>query len=137
MLKLPIVLSAFVIAPFTAAYAVEPLYSDAATGRQMTVAQIKRDIVGNSFSWTGKKGTKSFQYVAPDGTLRGGDDAGHRYAIKWRFREYDNLFCEETGDPASSGCVQLIRKGNQVSFRRKDGVVELTADIMKGNAFSL
>ena len=119
-----------------AAAEAEPLYADPQLGQQMTVAEIKRDVVGNSWSWV-RKDVRSFQYIAPDGTLRGGNDSGKRYLLHWRFRDYDNLFCLESGDPASSGCVQLLRQGPKVSFRRKDGVVELTATIAPGNSFGL
>ncbi|MFD1612408.1 DUF302 domain-containing protein [Sphingomonas tabacisoli] len=119
-----------------ASTAEEPLYEDTELGRQMTVAEIKSVLVGNSLSW-GEPGKKRFQYLAPDGSLRGGNETGRRYALRWHFRDYDNLFCADSGDPATSGCVQLLRSGDNVSFRRKDGMVELTAKITAGNPFGL
>lgn len=114
----------------------EALHSDPQFGRQMTVSEMKRDLVGSSLLWS-DVGGENIQYVAEGGKLRGATPKGERYAINWRFREYDNLFCEETGDPASSGCVQMLRKGNKISFRRKDGLVEFTATIMPGNPFGM
>lgn len=113
----------------------EPLYTDAQLGRQLRVAEIRKIVVGNSWTWgSGDKITR--QFIARDGSLKG--SSGTRtYTLKWHFRDYDNLFCIDSGDPASSGCVQLLRKGDQISFRRKDGVVELTATLKPGNAFAL
>lgn len=128
------VIALAVFAP--AATAREPLYEDTELGKQMTVARMKRDLVGNSLSW-GEPGARRFEYIAPDGSLRGGREDGRRYTLKWRFRAYDNLFCVDSGDPATSGCVQLLRWGDRISLRRKDGLVELTATLSKGNAFGL
>ena len=128
---------ALAVATFTqTAAAREPLYEDSELGRQMTVAQIRRELVGNSLSW-GEPGAKRFQYITPDGTLRGGSQTGRRYALRWGFRKYDNLFCVDSGDPATSGCVQLLRSGDRITFRRKDGLIELTATLQHGNPFGL
>lgn len=115
---------------------VEPLYVDAALGKQMSVEEMKRDLVGSSFGFDGPDGKNLF-YVAEGGVLKGVMPKGGKFAINWRFREYDNLFCFETGDVASSGCVQMIRDGEKVSIRRKDGVLEFTATMTHGNAYSL
>jgi hypothetical protein len=129
--------AALALAAFAqAGIAKEPLYEDTEFGKQMTVAEIRRDLIGNSLSW-GEPGAKRFQYLAPDGSLPGGDETGRRYTLKWHFRDYDNLFCVDSGDPASSGCVQLLRSGDRVTYRRKDGLVEVTATIAIGNAFGL
>lgn len=114
----------------------EPLYVDAELGTQMTVAQIKRVVVGNTLSW-GKADGMSFQYIGKDGMLRGGNDKGKRYAYKWHFRDYDNLFCVNTDNPGAGGCVQLLRSGDKISYRRKDGLVELTASVLSGNPLKL
>ncbi len=115
---------------------VQPLYQDARLGTQMSVEEMKRDLVGSSFAFDNPEGKNLF-YVAEGGVLKGVMPKGDKFAINWRFREYDNLFCFETGDAASSGCVQFVRDGNKLSIRRKDGVVEFTATITHGNAFNL
>lgn len=115
---------------------VEPLYVDAQLGKQMSVDEMKRDLVGSSFAFDSPEGRNVF-YVAEGGVLKGVMPKGEKFAINWRFREYDNLFCFETGDVASSGCVQMLRNGDKVSVRRKDGLVEFTATMAQGNAFSL
>lgn len=115
---------------------VQPLYEDAQLGRQMSVEEMKRDLVGSSFAFDSPEGKDLF-YVAEGGVLKGVMPKGEKFAINWRFREYDNLFCFETGDVASSGCVQMIRDGEKVSIRRKDGVVEFTATMAHGNAYNL
>ncbi|GEO01217.1 hypothetical protein NSE01_30490 [Novosphingobium sediminis] len=115
---------------------VQPLYVDAQLGKQMSVEEMKRDLVGSSFAFDSPEGRNAF-YVAEGGVLKGVMPKGGAFAINWRFREYDNLFCFETGDVASSGCVQMIRDGEKVSVRRKDGLVEFTATIAPGNAFNL
>jgi hypothetical protein len=107
----------------TTASAPEPLYEDTVYGRQMTVAEIKRDLVGNSLVW-GEPGSRHARYIAPNGAFIGGGEG-----LLWHFRDYDNLFCVDSGDPATSGCVQLLRSGNQITFRRKDGLIELTATL--------
>ncbi|NNM76468.1 hypothetical protein HJG53_06075 [Sphingomonas sp. ID1715] len=106
----------------------EPLYEDTDYGRQMTVAEIRRDVVGNSLVWN-ESGTRRARYVAPDGSFVGG-----RAALRWHFRDYDNLFCVDSGDPATSGCVQFLRQGNTITWRRKDGLIEVSATIAPGNA---
>ncbi|MCA1653512.1 MAG: hypothetical protein ABR588_08840 [Sphingomicrobium sp.] len=134
-LRLSVALLLAAVAP-SQAQSREPLIVDAKLGTQLTVAQIQRVVVGNTLSW-GAPGATRFQFVGRDGMLRGGDDKGKRYTLKWHFRRYDNLFCLDSGDPASSGCVQLLRQGDQISYRRKDGVVELTATVVRGNARGL
>lgn len=116
--------------------AVQPLYVDTELGKQMSVEEMKRDLVGSSFAFDSPDGKNLF-YVAEGGVLKGVMPKGEKFAINWRFREYDNLFCFETGDVASSGCVQMIRDGDKVSIRRKDGVVEFTATMAQGNAYNL
>lgn len=135
MLKIMLATAALA-ASVSPAAAQEPLYNDPQFGRQMSVAEMKRELIGNSIFWTDRDG-RNVQHIASGGALRGADSKGDRYTIAWRFREYDNLFCEETGDPASSGCVQMLRRGDKVTFRRKDGLVEFTATLAKGNPFGM
>ena len=123
-------------APSADAEPEQQLYVDAQLGKQMSVEEMKRDLVGNSFAFDSPEGKNAF-YVAEGGVLKGVMPKGEKFAINWRFREYDNLFCFETGDVASSGCVQMIRDGAKVSIRRKDGVVEFTATMAPGNSYNL
>lgn len=120
-------LAAAALAP--SALVTEPLYEDAEFGKQMTVDEIRRDLVGNSLSWW-VSDARRVRFIAPDGSFRGGGTK-----LSWHFRGYDNLFCVESGDPVSSGCVQLLRSGNRITFRRKDGMIEVTATLEQGNPF--
>lgn len=108
--------------------AVEALHEEPGYGRQMTIAEIERDLVGNSLVW-GETGARRIRHIAPDGTFVGGSPG-----LRWHLRDYDNLFCVDSGDPATSGCVQLLRSADRITLRRKDGLIELTADLEAGNA---
>ncbi|WP_298196342.1 hypothetical protein [Novosphingobium sp.] len=114
----------------------EPLYTDDQLGLQMSVAEMKRDLIGNTLAWDSPAGPNAL-HLTREGALKGKMAKSGSFTIAWRFRDYDNLLCADSGDPASSGCVQVLRKGNRVSFRRKDGLVEFTASLIPGNPSSL
>lgn len=122
-------------APGVGAEPAQPLFADAVLGRQMSVAEMRRDLVGSTFWADGPTGKSAYLVVA-SGDLKG-VDGGKAFAIRWHFREYDNLFCFDSGDPAADGCVQMVRRGDAISLRRKDGLVELTGKLERGNPFNL
>lgn len=134
-MKLPTLFAAGLLAlGATAATANVPLYHEDGLGTQMSADEIRADLVGNSMRIGGEGGKATVFHVVPDGTLVYTSASGKRSELRWRTRDYDNLFCFDSGDPASSGCVQLLRQGNRVTIRRKDGLVEFAADIVAGDA---
>lgn len=129
-------LSAIIFAALPPLAMADDLGSPGDLGRRLTLEDLKTQIVGNS--WTGTHGGKSFsEFIAPNGELRGKSAAFGAYVAHWHFRDEDGLFCVDYGQPGMRGCVTLLRAGDQVTFRRLDGVVEGTNTLVAGNAFGL
>lgn len=94
-------------------------------------AGLQRAMPGNTIRFEGG-GDEVFQYLAPDGTIRGRSKLHGAFTARWRLHEND-LICFETDDPMQSGCVAVLLKGPQIEFHRRDGVVEGPFDFIRGN----
>jgi hypothetical protein len=68
-------------------------------------AGLQRTMPGNTIRFEGG-GDEVFQYLAPDGTIRGRSKLHGAFAARWRLHQND-LICFETGDPMQSGCVAV------------------------------
>ena len=105
----------------------------------LTLDELKSVITGSS--WSGSyDGADYKEYVDPNGELRGDNSKDGKYLAHWKLRE-DGLFCFDYGtigmDPGQDGCVQILKKGDQIAYRRLDGEIEGTATLVLGNPFGL
>jgi hypothetical protein len=73
-----------------------------------------------------------YEFLAPDGSIRGESTVHGRYSARWRLYEQDSL-CLEHADPMASGCVAVWLEGARIEFHRRDGVVEGPLELLPGN----
>jgi hypothetical protein len=77
-----------------------------------------------------------FEYLDPNGDIRGESSAHGKFAAHWRLLD-DRTICFESADPMQSGCVSVAIRGKHIEFHRRDGVVEGPFEHIRGNPRSL
>jgi hypothetical protein len=73
-----------------------------------------------------------YMFLAPNGTIHGNSTTHGKFLARWRLYERDSL-CFQQQDPMASGCVAVSLSGSQVTFHRRDGVIEGPFELLTGN----
>ena len=92
-------------------------------------------VVGNTLHFA-SAGEQVFEFLDPSGEIRGESSAHGKYSAHWRLLD-DRTMCFESADPMASGCVGVELKGRNITFIRRDGVVEGPFELLPGNPRSL
>ena len=102
-----------------------------AQAAELTRAELETRVVGNTIHY--QSGTEHiFEFLAPDGVIRGYSSVHGPYTARWRLLGEDAI-CFEHEDPMASGCVSVVLRKGLVEYHRKDGVVEDPFPFLKGN----
>ncbi len=117
--------------PLIASTLLAAVTAHASEGELLTRDAILRHVVGNTIHFAGA-GDELYQYLDPSGAIRIESTAHGKFAARWRFFD-DQTFCFESADPMSSGCVGIQVNGGQITFVRRDGVVEGPFELQAGN----
>lgn len=88
-------------------------------------------LVGNTIHFHAQS-EDVFEFLAEDGSVHGESSVHGKYLARWRLYEQDS-FCFQHDDPMASGCVAVALAGGQVTFYRRDGVVEGPFELLPGN----
>jgi hypothetical protein len=108
----------------------------AGTGAQVLGrAELLHRVAGNTIHVQGG-GEDVYEYLDPNGEIRGESSAHGRFTARWRLLD-DQTMCFESADPMASGCVGIELNGTQIVFHRRDGVVEGPFEFLAGNPRSL
>jgi hypothetical protein len=92
-------------------------------------------VVGNTIHFQGGD-EDTFEFLAPNGEIRGHSSSHGRFTARWRLLD-DHSLCFESADPMASGCVSVELSGSRIVFYRRDGVVEGPFEFLRGNPRSL
>ena len=118
----------------TASYALLVLLGVSASGvmaAELTGKELADRVVGNTIQYH-SEGDDVFEFLAPDGVIRGVSTVHGAYTARWRIR-YDDTICFEHDDPMASGCVNVVLRKGLIEYHRKDGVVEGPFPFLNGN----
>ena len=107
------------------------VHADIAIGAELTRAELAAHVVGNTIHYRGD-GEEVFEFLAPDGVIRGLSTVHGTYLARWRLFE-DDAICFEHDDPMASGCVSVVLRDGMIEYHRRDGVVEGPFPFLKGN----
>jgi hypothetical protein len=88
-------------------------------------------VVGNTIHFRAA-GEDVFEYLDPKGEIRGESSTRGKYEAHWRLLD-DHTMCFESADPMASGCVGVELSATQITFHRRDGVVEGPFEFLPGN----
>lgn len=88
-------------------------------------------IVGNTIHFHAPS-EDVYMFLAADGTIHGNSTTHGKFLARWRLYERDSL-CFQQQDPMASGCVAVSLSGSQVTFHRRDGVIEGPFELLTGN----
>ncbi|HEX6397504.1 MAG TPA: hypothetical protein VFZ95_08785 [Steroidobacteraceae bacterium] len=88
-------------------------------------------VVGNTIHFQAPS-EDVYMYLAKDGTIFGDSTAHGKFLARWRLYERDSL-CFQQQDPMASGCVAVSLRGSQITFHRRDGVIEGPFELLSGN----
>jgi hypothetical protein len=88
-------------------------------------------LVGNTIHFHAQS-EDVFEFLAADGSIHGESSVHGKYLARWRLYEQDS-FCFQHDDPMASGCVAVVLNGRNVTFHRRDGVVEGPFELLPGN----
>jgi hypothetical protein len=102
---------------------------------ELTRAQLTTRIVGNTIQYH-LENEDVFEFIAPDGLIRGMSTVHGKYLGRWRIRD-DDTICFEHDDPMQSGCVSVVLNQGTVEYHRRDDVVEGPFPLLKGNPRNL
>ena len=102
---------------------------------ELTRAELLARVVGNTIHYSADN-DDIYEFLAPDGTIRGSSRVHGTYTAHWRILENDAM-CFEHADPMASGCVAVVLRTDQIEYHRKDGVVEGPFPLLKGNPQAL
>lgn len=92
--------------------------------------QIRARVVGNTIQGV-HEGLGYFEYLRPDGTIRGSRGLELVYVGRWRLQGSAMCFSYDLIDWAQ-GCYQIRLNGNRIGFY-KDGEEEGVATLLSGN----
>lgn len=106
-----------------------------ARAAELTRAELATRVVGNTIHY--QSGTEHvFEFLAPDGVIRGYSSVHGTYTARWRLLGADAI-CFEHEDPMASGCVSVVLRKGLIEYHRRDGVVEGPFAFLAGNPRNL
>jgi hypothetical protein len=98
---------------------------------ELTRAELVARVVGNTIHYHSES-DDVFEFLAPDGVIRGTSRVHGAYFARWRILDNDAM-CFEHDDPMASGCVAVVLCKGLIEYHRRDGVVEGPFPFLKGN----
>jgi hypothetical protein len=98
---------------------------------ELTRADLTARVVGNTIHYQAEN-EDIYEYLAPDGLIRGWSSVQGAYTAHWRFLDNDAI-CFEHADPMASGCVAVVLREGSIEYHRRDGVVEGPFPLLRGN----
>jgi hypothetical protein len=102
---------------------------------ELTRAELGARVVGNTIHYHAET-EDVFEYLAPNGVIRGQSSVHGAYTARWRLYG-DDAICFEHDDPMASGCVSVVLREGFIEYHRRDGVVEGPFPFLKGNPRNL
>jgi len=103
----------------------------AAGAGELDRAALLHRVVGNTLHFAGA-GEHVFEFLDRSGEIRGASSAHGKISAHWRLLD-DHTMCFESADPMASGCVAVELRGHNITFIRRDGVVEGPFELLPGN----
>jgi len=103
------------------------------SARTLSAQQILSQVVGNTIVYQDDAKDRVEEYLASDGSVHGRSRAHGSYVSEWQIR-FGHYLCLVTGDPKTSGCVQVvIRDGSKIEFHLDIGETEGPFTFLPGN----
>jgi hypothetical protein len=100
--------------------------------RTLSAGEVRKTVAGNTIRYQNDAKDVVDEYYGADGIIHGRSKGGGDYSGVWQIR-FGNMLCLVQEDPMQSGCVHVVLRGNQVEFRRRDGVIEGPFELRRGN----
>jgi hypothetical protein len=107
------------------------LVTNGAGAEELGRAGLLHRVVGNTIHFEGAS-EHVFEFLDPAGEIRGESSVHGKFTAHWRLLD-DRTICFESADPMASGCVGVELKGRNITFIRRDGVIEGPFEFLAGN----
>ena len=111
------------------------LDASSAHAADLSRAELATQVVGNTIHYHSQS-EDVFEFLAPNGVIRGDSSVRGAYTARWRLYG-DDAICFEHDDPMASGCVSVALRKNLIEYHRRDGVIEGPFPLLPGNPRNL
>jgi hypothetical protein len=111
------------------------LGASAVQAAELGRAELEARVVGNTIHYHAET-EDVFEFLAPNGVIRGRSSVHGAYVARWRLYG-DDAICFEHDDPMASGCVSVVLRPGLIEYHRRDGVVEGPFPFLAGNPMNL